>query len=77
MNIAPEDFSDWKRSIITTAFFKLLRKDCDWFIETWANGDTAHDPLLNARYVGTVEALNKILNLTVEDLNEEPYEETN
>lgn len=63
-----EDFIAWKKDPITTAFFSLLHDRKKAIHEDWENGYTLSDPLLNAHYLGNLEAINAVLDMHVDDL---------
>ena len=59
------EFSIWKNSETTKKVFALLMEEKEAIRDLWEIGNLM-DPVVNARHVGIVEGINKILFMEVD-----------
>ena len=64
--ITAEGHRIWKAEEHTAKVFKILQEEVDRIKEEWADG-LYKDALLNAKQVGVIEGINKVLFMEVEE----------
>ena len=76
--MSSQDLVSWKEDPITQKLFKCLQKrrtEIGEFLVQGGNLASEHGMIAQARYVGTVDAIDDILTLTVFDADEENIDE--
>ena len=68
--ITEEEFNHWKNHPVTKKIITILDGDRIYFKDAWATGATIGNELLNARWVGQVEVINKMINIRLSDIEQ-------
>ena len=67
MSLTHDDFIAWKASPITREVFKLLEEEANDIQKQWSEGLFLTSDDQNAKQIGVIEGINKILYMEVED----------
>ena len=61
-----DEFLAWKNSELTEAVFAILNEEIDNIVENWKRFNYKSE-LENAKQIGIIEGINKVLFMEVED----------
>ena len=71
VEIAKEEFHEWLLHPVTRELMARFREDRERIKESWASGEYASDPHLDAKVRGQCEVISQLLSIEESDLSKE------